>query len=108
MDASHRGQYLFFYKKRSLMPKVKFTAALKRFFPNLEEQVVNGETVAEALNALESNYPGLKDYIVDEQGRLRRHVNIFVEGELIQDRLALADPVAEGQEMLIFQALSGG
>lgn len=90
------------------MPSIRFTSALNRFFPTLKEQQVAARTVGEALEALEQAYPGLKDYLLDEQGRLRKHVNIFVQGELIADRATLADRLAEGDEVLIFQALSGG
>lgn len=90
------------------MPSIRFTSALNRFFPTLKEQQVAARTVGEALEALEQAYPGLKDYLLDEQGRLRKHVNIFVQGELIADRATLGDRLAEGDEVLIFQALSGG
>lgn len=90
------------------MPHIKFTAALKRFFPTIEEGIVDGKTVKEVLTNLEKKYPGIDDFLRDEQGQVRQHVNIFVKGELIEDEIALADVVGEGDEVLIFQALSGG
>jgi sulfur-carrier protein len=90
------------------MPTIKFTTALNRFFPALKEEQVAAHTVREALRAIEQLYPGMKDYLLDEQGRLRKHVNIFVQGELIADREALSDPLSAEDEILIFQALSGG
>lgn len=90
------------------MPNVKFTAALERFFPNLKEEKVKGDNVAEVLNQLEIEYPGISDYIINEQGALRKHVNIFVEGALIKDKATLKDSLTENSEVLIFQALSGG
>ncbi|MCB9289472.1 MAG: MoaD/ThiS family protein [Lewinellaceae bacterium] len=90
------------------MPTVRFTTALKRFFPSLKEHQVAGATVAEVLEEIEALYPGIRDYVVDEQGRLRQHVNIFLSGELIEDKEALQDKVGEKDEVYVFQALSGG
>ena len=50
------------------MPQIAFTHALKRFFPTLSKKSVSAGTVREALNALESEYPGLKTYLLTEQG----------------------------------------
>ncbi|MDX1416901.1 MAG: MoaD/ThiS family protein [Candidatus Promineifilaceae bacterium] len=90
------------------MVNVRFTRHLVRFFPGLERTEVEGSTVAEVIGALDTKYPGLADYIVDERGTLRRHVNIFVSQEMIHDRQTLSDPVQDGDEMYVFQALSGG
>jgi hypothetical protein len=69
-----------------MMPYLKFTGHLRRFFPDLSEGMVDGRTVAEVIGVLDERYPGLAAYIIDEQGALRKHVNIFVNDELIQDR----------------------
>lgn len=91
------------------MPRVTFTRHLQKFFPSLkQEEVVEGATVREAIAELEMRYPGFALYVVDETGRLRRHVNVFVGGEPICDREALSDAVAPGDEIYILQALSGG
>ncbi|TWU00285.1 hypothetical protein Pla108_12340 [Botrimarina colliarenosi] len=50
----------------------------------------------------------LKSYVLDEQGRLRRHVAVFVDGRLITDRLGLSDAVTPTSEVFVMQALSGG
>jgi len=90
------------------MPVVKFTTNLKRFYPDLAPLDVKATTVAEALEAVEQSHQGLKDYIVDENGELRKHVNIFIGNDMIQDRLALGDALGDTDEMYIMQALSGG
>ena len=90
------------------MPTVKFTNALKRFFPDLKDTPAKGRTLAEILGEMEDNYPGVCGYLLDEQGSLRRHVNIFIDGTMISDRTALNDSFSENSEIFIIQALSGG
>ena len=115
------------------MVTVRFTRHLVRFFPGLErvefelDEIGGGRQttdegrsqasastssasiqVAEVLAELDRFYPGLADYIVDERGALRRHVNIFVNKEMVHDRLQLRDLVTDGDDLYIFQALSGG
>jgi len=89
------------------MPTVSFTSALQRFLP-VPSACVEGATVNEALAAVFAARPALRGYILDDQGVLRRHVNVFVDGELVHDRVRLSDPVAAGAEIHVFQALTGG
>ena len=90
------------------MVKVKFTSALKQFFPDLIAQELEGASIKEIITSIESIYPGLQDYLLEEDGSLRKHVNIFVRDEMMVDRKTLSDTLNEGDEVLIFQALSGG
>ena len=85
-----------------------FTRHLERFFPTLVDCDVPGTTVREVFDELERRWPGLASYLVDDTGRLRRHVNVFVRKEPIFDRERLSDTLAPGDEVLIMQALSGG
>jgi molybdopterin converting factor small subunit len=92
------------------MASVAFARHLYRFFPSLEgkDVKVKAETVAEAVRELEKLCPGFAFYVVDERGSLRVHVNIFVEEELILDRVALSDRLKPDSKIYIMQALSGG
>ena len=90
------------------MAKIKFTSALKPFFPSLTDVEVEGSTVRELVAQVETHFPGISTYLMDETGSLRKHVNIFVQGDLIKDRSRLSDSVKNSDELLIFQALSGG
>jgi hypothetical protein len=90
------------------MPTVKFTYALKRFYPDLKDTPVSVTSLPEILQSIDGTYPGIQGYIVDERGALRKHVNIFVDGELIKDREELSDTLSESSEVYIMQALSGG
>ena len=90
------------------MVTVKFTRALKRFYPNLDTLTIEATDVKSVIESVNQQYQGLKDYIIDEQGILRKHVNIFVDGEMIKDREALSDQLSPNSEVYIMQALSGG
>jgi hypothetical protein len=90
------------------MATIKFTYALQRFFPGLKDTPAKGNTLAELLHAANERFPGIRSYLLDEQGRLRQHVNIFIDGTLIKDRNDLSDPFSDNSEIYIMQALSGG
>ena len=92
------------------MAKVELTKHLYTFFPNLAETniTVDASTVAEVVREMDKIAPGFAFYVCDERGRLRRHVNIFVEEEMISDRKRLSDPLQSGSRVFIMQALSGG
>ena len=68
------------------MPKINFTSALNRFFPGLETLEIEAKNIAELLDELELKHPGIKDYLVNEEGSLRKHINIFIGDKLLQDR----------------------
>ena len=61
-----------------------------------------------ALDGVFDRYPGIRHYILDDQGHVRHHVQIFVDGKLIADRDQLSDAVDDASEVSILQALSGG
>ena len=90
------------------MPLVKFTNALKRFYPQLKAEQIEASTVAEILHQLDSRYPRLSTYLVEENGALRQHVNIFIGNQVIEDKITLGDKVKPDDEVYIMQALSGG
>jgi sulfur-carrier protein len=89
------------------MPKVVFTRALERFLP-APSVAVAGETVGEALSAVFASRPELRGYVLDDQGAVRRHVAVYVNGRPLADRAGLSDPVGPDDEIHVFQALSGG
>ena len=89
------------------MAKVTFTANLMRHVDCPTVQV-NGVTVRDVLASVFAENPRLKSYVVDEQFGLRRHMGIIIDGEIIQDRKRLSDPVESNSEVYVLQALSGG
>jgi molybdopterin synthase sulfur carrier subunit len=87
--------------------RVVFTANLQRHVP-CPPVTVSATTVHEALDEVFEHNPRLRGYVVDERGALRKHMAVFVDGELIKDRVRLTDPVAADGEVYVMQALSGG
>jgi sulfur-carrier protein len=89
------------------MPRVSFTTNLERHL-HIAPLTVKATTVAGTLAEVFTAYPNARDYFVDELGQLRKHVAIFVDGEMVRDRARLTDAVQATSEVWIFQALSGG
>jgi molybdopterin converting factor small subunit len=85
------------------MPRVLFTSNLQRYVAVPESEVA-GSTVAQALAAVFRAQPQVRDYVLDEQGELRKHVFVFVDGR----RARLEDAVSSGAAIHVLQALTGG
>lgn len=89
------------------MPTVSFT-------PNIQRHVscppagVKGKTVGEALEAAFRENPQARGYVLDEQGAVRPHMVVFVNGQQIRDRQHLTDAVPDNAEIYVAQGLSGG
>ena len=89
------------------MPRVVFTSNLQRHL-DVPERRVTGATVSAALQQVFEAQPRLRGYVLDDQGELRKHVFIFVDGRRISDRVKLTDAVGETSEIYVMQALTGG
>lgn len=89
------------------MPEVQFTSNLQRHLtcPSLR---VRAATVGDALEAVFEENPKLRAYLTDDQGRLRRHVKLFVNNAVLRDRDDLSEPLEDSDTLFVFQALSGG
>jgi len=89
------------------MVRVSFTANLQRHVACPPVDVSSG-TVRVVLGAAFEKYPMLREYILDDQGALRFHMVVFVDGAPVRDRERLSDVVADGMDVCVMQALSGG
>jgi molybdopterin synthase sulfur carrier subunit len=89
------------------VPRVVFTSNLQRHV-DCPERSVGGATVRAALEAVFAQQPRVRDYVLDDQGHLRRHVHIFVDGQRVSDSVRLDQPVGKSSEIYVMQALSGG
>jgi sulfur carrier protein ThiS len=89
------------------MPRVRFTAHLARHTAAPECHVEAGD-VAGAFEETFRQLPALRGYVLDDQGAVRRHVAVFVDGVCVVDRERLSDTVRHDSEILVMQSLSGG
>jgi molybdopterin synthase sulfur carrier subunit len=89
------------------MVRVSFTANLQRHIAAPATEVAAGPLRA-VLDQVFAARPALRSYVLDDQQALRKHVSVFIDGEQIADRRALCDPVPDGAEVWVMQALSGG
>lgn len=84
------------------------------FTPNIQRHVAcpaaeaDGRTVREVLDKVFADNPQARAYVLDDQAALRKHMSIFLDGQLVRDRTRLADPVRDSSTIYVFQALSGG
>jgi sulfur-carrier protein len=88
--------------------RVRIPTPLRRFTAGAEEVGVAGTTVASLVEDLERKHPGIKERLCDEQGRVRRFVNIYVNGDDIRFLSSLETPVKDGDEVSIVPAIAGG
>jgi molybdopterin synthase sulfur carrier subunit len=86
---------------------VSFTPALERFLAAPSAKV-DGTTVGEALAEVFTSQPRLRGYLLDDQGAVRRHIAVYVNGQPLNDRARLTDRVGPLDEIYVFQALTGG
>ncbi|MGE0430741.1 MAG: MoaD/ThiS family protein [Planctomycetota bacterium] len=89
------------------MPRVRFTQNIQRHVscPTAE---VSGSTAREVLDAYFAVHEQARSYVLDDQGAVRHHMVVFVNGTQIRDKATLSDPVAAGDTLDVMQALSGG
>jgi sulfur-carrier protein len=89
------------------MARVVFTRNLQRHV-NCPPAQADGATVRQVLDAVFAMNPAARGYVLDEHGKLRKHMAIYVNGEAIADRAGLSDRVSGQSEIYVMQALSGG
>ena len=90
------------------MPSVLIPTPLRKLTNDLELVQTSGANVGELLDNLDKAFPGLKERVCDEQGNVRRFVNVFVNGEDIRFLEEKATPVKESDEISIVPAIAGG
>ena len=89
------------------MASLHFTQNLARHTecPSAE---LDAATVGELLERYFGRWPGVRGYVLDDQGEVRHHVKVLVDGRNIKDRRKLTDHINTDSEVYVFQALSGG
>ena len=89
------------------MATVRFTRNIQRHVecPTLE---ISGSTLRAVLDNYFRNNERARGYVLDEQGRIRQHMVVFIDGEMVRDRDGLSDSVGPQSMIEVIQALSGG
>ena len=88
--------------------RVKIPTQLRSLTAGESEVVVEAASVRELMAALETNYPGIGERLMDDSGELRRFINVFVGQEDIRFLKGLDTPVTESEEVFIIPAIAGG
>jgi molybdopterin converting factor small subunit len=86
------------------MALVCIRGPLRKLAGGRGEHRLEGATVVELMRALEAGHPGVRGWILDERGEIRRHINVFVNGE----RSGEATMVTSGDRIEVLPAITGG
>ena len=89
------------------MAEISFTSNLKRHVACPDDSI-EADTLHALLHQYFAKHAGVEGYVLDDQGALRHHVVIFIDGEQAKDRSTFADALKADSEVHVFQALSGG
>lgn len=87
---------------------VRVPTTLRSLTAGASEVALDGATVGEVLDQLEAAHPGFKSRLLDDEGGLRRFVNLYVADDDVRFRDGLATPVADGDTVSIIPAVAGG
>ena len=90
------------------MPTVRFPAVMKYYVENQAEFSVPAATVQELIGNVIEQYPSVKFHLVDSDGNLRRHFNVFVNGTHIRDLKGLDTPLKENDRVILMASAAGG
>jgi molybdopterin synthase sulfur carrier subunit len=89
------------------MASVHFTPNLARH-TECPTATLAASTVAELLERYFDQWPGVRGFVLDDQGEVRKHVKVLVDGRNLRDRRRQSDALGADSEVYVFQALSGG
>jgi len=87
---------------------VRIPTTLRTLTGGSSEVEVDGSTVAEVFEALEADHPGFKSRLLDDEGGLKRFVNVFVDDDDVRFMDGVATPVPDGETVAIIPAVAGG
>jgi sulfur-carrier protein len=88
--------------------RVRVPTILRTYTAGESEVAAEGDTLADVLDSLDASYPGIKGRIVDEQGALRRFVNVYVGNDDVRFLDGLGTAVADGTQVSVIPAVAGG
>lgn len=88
--------------------EVRLPALLRSLTQGASSVNVSAQTVAELIDELEQRYPGVREKLCDEDGKLRRYINVYVNSEDIRELGGPETPLKDGDEVAIVPAIAGG
>jgi molybdopterin converting factor small subunit len=90
------------------MPTVRFPTVMKYYVDNRAEFFVPASTVKEIVDQVIEQYPSIKFHLVDSQGTLRKHFNVFVNGTHIRDLNGMDTQLKEEDKVILMASAAGG
>jgi molybdopterin converting factor small subunit len=90
------------------MPTVRFPAVMKYYVDNQTEFFVPAATVNELVTKITEQYPSVKFHLVDAEGNLRKHFNVFVNGTHIRDLNGIDTQLKEDDKVILMASAAGG
>jgi molybdopterin converting factor small subunit len=90
------------------MPTVRFPAVMKYYVNNQSEFSISASTASELIEKIINEYPAVKFHLVDSDGKLRRHFNIFINGTHIRDLRGMETPLYEDDKVILMASAAGG
>ena len=88
--------------------QVRVPTVLRTYTRGAKEVASEGATVGQVLETLDTAHPGIRGRVVDEQGQLRRFINVYVDNEDVRFADGLATPVTDGAQVSIIPSVAGG
>ncbi len=88
--------------------KVRIPTILRTYTGGAKEVAADGGTLGEVLDSLDSTYPGIRSRVLDDNGKLRRFVNVYVGEEDVRFASGLETPTPEGTQVSVIPAVAGG
>ncbi len=88
--------------------RVRVPTPLRKFTEGSDEVAANGDTIMAMFDDLEQNHPGIKERIMDETGKVRRFVNVYVNGDDIRFLKNVDTALKDGDSISIVPAIAGG
>jgi molybdopterin converting factor small subunit len=88
--------------------KVRIPTILRTYTGGASEVTADGATLAEVLDSLENEHPGIRARVLDDAGKLRRFVNVYVGEEDVRFASGLETPTPEGTQVSVIPAVAGG
>lgn len=90
------------------MTTVRIPSPLRRYTQSQSKVDVSGGNIGEVIESLETQFPGIKSRLCDDNSQIKRYVNVFVNGEEIRTLQGIETPIEDRDEVTIVPAMAGG